>query len=342
MPAISLLVAVYNTSQYVEQCLQSIADQSFSDIEVILINDGSTDHSGDILEAFAARDERFRVIHQINQGLGAVRNRGIEEATGTYLAFVDSDDVLAPQYCEALYQEAENTGADLVVSEYWIQFEQSKRIIPTTLLAQQEADKTKLIESLLHGEITGFSWNKLYRRAFIEKHHIRFPLRGELENIEDQYVTLRCFSLSRVIAFVHEPLYYYRVHLSSIVQRYQKQYFQHGLAFYDAQRLFLKEHDELTPYEKALYFFIVNHTLHCMLNEWKSQNSLSFQKKLGHMREMVTHEAFQKAVKQVEPSKLTVRKRMILFLARLQWVYPLSAAASSYQKWIEYQTRKSG
>lgn len=140
------------------------------------------------LKRFFARDERFRVIHQTNQGLGAVRNRGIEEATGTYLAFVDSDDVLAPQYCEALYQKAENTGADLVVSEYWIQFEQSKRIIPTTLLAQQEADKTSLIESLLHGEITGFSWNKLYRRAFIEKHHIRFPLRGELENIEDQYV----------------------------------------------------------------------------------------------------------------------------------------------------------
>ncbi|MBG9912019.1 glycosyl transferase [Bacillus xiamenensis] len=342
MPAISLLVAVYNTSQYVEQCLQSIADQSFSDIEVILINDGSTDHSGELLEAFAARDERFRVIHQANQGLGAVRNRGIAEAKGTYLAFIDSDDMLAPHYCEALYEKAEMTGADLVVSEYWIQFEQSNRTIPTTLLAHQKADRASLIESLLHGDITGFSWNKLYRRAFIEEHQIRFPLRGELENIEDQYVTLRCFSLSRVMAFVHEPLYYYRVHRSSIVQRYQKQYFHHGLAFYDTQRLFLKEHDELTPYEKAFHVFMVNHTLHCMLNEWKSQNSLSFQEKLDHMREMVTHEAFQHAVKHVEASKLTVRKRMILFLAKLQWIYPLSAAASSYQKWIEYQTRKSG
>ncbi|AOZ89237.1 glycosyl transferase [Bacillus xiamenensis] len=342
MPAISLLVAVYNTSQYVEQCLQSIADQSFSNIEVILINDGSTDHSGELLEAFAARDERFRVIHQANQGLGAVRNRGIEEAKGTYLAFIDSDDMLAPHYCEALYEKAEMTGADLVVSEYWIQFEQSNRTIPTTLLAHQKAERASLIESLLHGDITGFSWNKLYRRAFIEEHQIRFPLRGELENIEDQYVTLRCFSLSRVMAFVHEPLYYYRVHRSSIVQRYQKQYFHHGLAFYDTQRLFLKEHDELTPYEKAFHVFMVNHTLHCMLNEWKSQNSLSFQEKLDHMREMVTHEAFQHAVKHVEASKLTVRKRMILFLAKLQWIYPLSAAASSYQKWIEYQTRKSG
>ncbi|MGX9291663.1 glycosyltransferase family 2 protein [Bacillus sp. A015] len=340
MPTISLLVAVYNTSQYVEQCLQSIADQSFSDIEVILVNDGSTDHSGALLEAFAERDERFRVIHQTNQGLGAVRNRGIEEARGTYFAFVDSDDILAPHYCEALYEKAEMTGADLVVSEYWIQFEQSKRTIPTTLLAHRSADKTSLIEAILHGDITGFSWNKLYRRSFIEEHHIRFPLRGELENIEDQYVTLRCFSLSRVIAFVHEPLYYYRVHLSSIVQRYQKQYFQHGLTFYHAQRLFLKEYDELPPYEKALDFFMVNHTLHCMLNEWKSQNSLSFQEKLDHIREMVTHEAFQHAVKRVERSKLTVRKRMILYLARCQWVYPLSAAASSYQKWIEYQTRK--
>ncbi|MEI4789367.1 glycosyltransferase [Bacillus sp. FJAT-53060] len=340
MPAISLLVAVYNTSQYVEQCLQSIADQSFSDIEVILINDGSTDHCGELLEAFAARDQRFRVIHQANQGLGAVRNRGIEEAQGTYLAFVDSDDILAPHYCEALYEKAKMTGADLVVSEYWIQFEQSRRTIPTNLLSHRSAHKPSLIEALLYGEITGFSWNKLYRRAFIEEHHIRFPLRCELENIEDQYVTLRCFYLSKNIAFVHEPLYYYRVHMSSIVQRYQKQFFHHGLMFYHAQRLFFKEHEVMATYEKALDLFIVNHTLHCMLNEWKSQNSLSFQEKLDHMREMVTHEAFQHAVKQVEPSKFTVRKRMILFLARSQWVYPLSAAASSYQKWIEYQTRK--
>ncbi|MFS0655143.1 glycosyltransferase family 2 protein [Bacillus sp. 179-C3.3 HS] len=340
MPAISLLVAVYNTSQYIEQCLQSIAEQSFSDIEVILVNDGSTDHSGELLETFAARDERFRVIHQVNQGLGAVRNRGIEEATGTYIAFVDSDDMLAPNYCEALYQKAEMTGADLVISEYWIQFEQARRTLATDLLLHQSAHHTSLIEALLHGELTGFSWNKLYRRAFMEEHGIRFPLRGELENIEDQYVTMRCFYLSDVIAFVHEPLYYYRVHLTSIVQRYQKDYFQHGLTFYRAQRLFLKSYDDLAPYEKTLNFFIVNHTLHCMLNEWKSQNALSFRQKLEHIRTMVTHEAFQQAIKHVELSKLTMQKRMILFLARYQMIYPLSAAASSYQKWIEYQTRK--
>ncbi|MDM5299515.1 glycosyltransferase [Bacillus pumilus] len=340
MPAISLLVAVYNTSQYVEQCLQSIAEQSFSDIEVILVNDGSTDHSGELLEAFAERDERFRVIHQDNQGLGAVRNRGIEEAKGTYIAFVDSDDILAPHYCEALYQKAETTGADLVVSEYWIQFEQSRRTLPTTLLSHQSENQASLIEALLDGKLTGFSWNKLYRRAFIEEYGIRFPLRGELENIEDQYVTLRCFYLSKVIAFVHEPLYYYRVHLSSIVQRYQKHYFQHGLTFYRAQYQFLEAYGEVAKYKEALDFFIVNHTLHCMLNEWKSQNALSFQQKLQHVRDMVTDEAFQHAVKHVERSKLTMRKRMILFLARYQWVYPLSAATSSYQKWIEYQTRK--
>ncbi|MFJ5964518.1 glycosyltransferase family 2 protein [Bacillus sp. NPDC093026] len=340
MPAISLLVAVYNTSQYVEKCLQSIAEQSFSDIEVILVNDGSTDHSGEMIEAFAERDARFRVIHQSNQGLGAVRNRGIEEAKGTYIAFIDSDDTLAPHYCEAFYQKAEMTGADLVVSEYYIQFEQSRRTLSTDLLQYQTEKKTNLMDALLHGKITGFSWNKLYRRDFMQKHNIRFPLRDELEHIEDQYVTLRCFYLSNVIAFVHAPLYYYRVHLSSIVQRYQKQYFQHGRTFYDVQRLFLKTYEDLAPYEKALDFFIVNHTLHCMLNEWKSQNSLSFQQRLDHIREMVTNESFQHAVKQVETSKLTMRKRMILFFAKYQWVYPLSAAMSIYQKWIEYQTRK--
>ncbi|BBP92411.1 hypothetical protein BsIDN1_60290 [Bacillus safensis] len=168
------------------------------------------DRSGEWLEAFAERDERFRVIHQSNQGLGAVRNRGIEEAKGTYLAFVDSDDILAPHYCEAMYEKSRNDRGRSCCERVLIQFEQSKRTIATTLLDKRSAEKTDVIKALLHGDLTGFSWNKLYRRAFMENHHIRFPLRGELENIEDQYVTLRCFSLARSIAFVHEPLYYYR------------------------------------------------------------------------------------------------------------------------------------
>ncbi|MGE6630125.1 glycosyltransferase family 2 protein [Bacillus sp. NPDC077027] len=341
MPAISLLVAVYNTSQYVEKCLRSIAEQTFSEIEVILVNDGSTDHSADILEQFTKRDKRFRVIHQPNQGLGAVRNKGIEEAKGEYVAFIDSDDTLDPDYCMKLYERAMATDADVVVSDYFIQFEQSNRTLSTSMFGNQKVgNKERLIKDLLHGNITGFSWNKLYRRSFLEKYHIRFPLRDELENIEDQYVTLRCFYLANVIAFVHQPLYYYRVHVSSIVQRYQKHYFQHGLVLYQAQQDFLKKHHALKHFESALHFFLVNHGINCMLNEWKSHNKRPVQQKIAHIREISTNKAFTHAMKQIERTWLTERKRTVFFLAKYQLFYLLYVATAGYQKIIEYKTKK--
>lgn len=116
MPAVSVIVAVYNSEKYVRACIRSIQRQTLKDIEIIVIDDGSTDRSGGILEKIALSDPRIRLVRQENQGVAAVRNRGVSMATGEYLTFVDGDDLLERHYLENLYKKAQQTDADLVIT----------------------------------------------------------------------------------------------------------------------------------------------------------------------------------------------------------------------------------
>jgi len=112
---VSAIVPVYNVEMYLEECLDSIVKQTFNDIEIILVNDGSTDRSPEIMKLYASKDSRITVLNQPNSGVSAARNTGIEHASGEYILFVDSDDMIVPDAIEKLYRKADETGAELVI-----------------------------------------------------------------------------------------------------------------------------------------------------------------------------------------------------------------------------------
>ena len=114
MPQISVIIPVYNSEKYLPQCLESIVGQSYGDIEIICVNDGSKDKSTEILNSYAAKDERIKIINQKNKGQSAARNAGLDVATGKYIAFVDSDDVIDFRFFEILYTAAERSGSEVV------------------------------------------------------------------------------------------------------------------------------------------------------------------------------------------------------------------------------------
>ena len=114
-PKISIIVPVYNVEAYLEECLASLTGQTFSDIEIICIDDGSTDGSPALLDALASRDARIRAVHQENTGVARARNHALDLVRGEYVMFVDSDDAIAARSCEVLYARAQETGADIVV-----------------------------------------------------------------------------------------------------------------------------------------------------------------------------------------------------------------------------------
>ena len=113
-PAISVIVPFYNIEQYVSYCLDSILAQTFRDFELICINDGSKDGTRELLDAYAEKDSRIKVIHQENQGQSVARNNALKRAVGKYIAFIDGDDAVIPEYLEVLYKEAERAKPDLV------------------------------------------------------------------------------------------------------------------------------------------------------------------------------------------------------------------------------------
>lgn len=115
MPEVSVIIPVYNNERYIEECVRSVQNQTFADLEMIVINDGSTDGSGEILERILREDKRIRLFHQENKGAGAARNKGLDMAEGRYLIFVDGDDWIAPDYIEKLYTAAEERGSEMVI-----------------------------------------------------------------------------------------------------------------------------------------------------------------------------------------------------------------------------------
>jgi CDP-glycerol glycerophosphotransferase len=216
---ISVVVPIYDVEDYLEDCLRSIAGQTHDDLEVVMVDDGSTDASAAIAERFARHDPRFTLIRQPNAGLGAARNTGLDAASGEYLAFADSDDVLPPDAYERLLSTLERTGSDFATGN--VQRLSSEGCTQAAFLAATFArprprTHVRHFAPLLADRT---AWNKLWRRSFWDRHGLRFP-EGRLH--EDIPVIVPAHFLARSVDVVSAPVYHYRVRENgapSITQR---------------------------------------------------------------------------------------------------------------------------
>ena len=211
---ISVIVPIYNVAEYLPECIESVQKQTFDDFEIILVDDGSTDGSGKICDDYAANDARIQIIHQNNAGLSAERNAGLEIATGDYIAFVDSDDIVADEYLSCMYEEITAQSADMVIAQHK-SFKQSVGgSKPNTqnknslLVSGREAC---FIRYAGYDKVYPAVWGKLYRREIFND--LRFPL-GRIH--EDQYVISVALQKCRKILISDAELYYYRTRENSI------------------------------------------------------------------------------------------------------------------------------
>src|ERR1700712_1426421 len=175
MPRISVVVPVYNVELYLETCLESIAGQTFRDLEVVMVDDGSTDGSAAIAQRFVDRDERFRLVTQPNGGLSKARNTGTDAATGEFLAFVDSDDYLAPNAYELLMGALEQTGSDFATGAVQRVTKTGTRqvfFLADAFAKTQMATHVSRSPELMADRV---AWNKLFRRSFWDAQGRRFP-----------------------------------------------------------------------------------------------------------------------------------------------------------------------
>ena len=238
---ISVIVPVYRVEKYLPACIDSILNQTFTDFELILVDDGSPDRCPEICDETAKRDARVRVIHQANQGLSAARNAGIEAAHGAWLSFVDSDDFLAPDFLETLHDAAVRAGADCALCGVQLTDEAGEKIGQPLSMADGVRTGRSILETLCRApEITYLvAWNKLYRRDVFQT--LRYPV--GMQN-EDTYLAAELFDTVQTVICVSKPMYFYRQRADSIMhtavttRNLDRMWaFEHCFAYFEARGL---------------------------------------------------------------------------------------------------------
>lgn len=219
MPRVSVVVPIYNVEPFLEECLRSVEAQSFSDFEVVMVDDGSTDGSARIAREFEERDQRFHLVQQPNGGLGCARNTGIDRSVGDTMLFLDSDDVLPPDALRLLLTALDASGSDFATGNVWRI--RPSGLVPSTWLAPVFAESRQATHVTKFRPLIAdrLACNKLWRRSFWDEHGLRFP-EGVLH--EDIYVTVPAHFLARSVDVVSEPVYYWRARVGdvrSITQR---------------------------------------------------------------------------------------------------------------------------
>lgn len=216
-PLVSIIVPVYNAQVYLGPCLESLRSQTWPNLEIILVNDGSTDGSGRLCAAAARVDDRIRFLDRTNGGVSSARNAALDVAKGVYLQFSDSDDRLTPDATETLVRAAQTTGADLVLSHFFrVDGEkqaQRGHIKGERLLTRQEfaQEMVKAPANYYYGAL----WNKLYRRSIVERQGLRFE--EGVSWSEDFLFNLEYLRHVRLVAAVPRPLYYYHKRPGSLI-----------------------------------------------------------------------------------------------------------------------------
>ncbi len=240
-PTVSVIIPVYQVEKYLDKCIASVVGQTYPKLQIILIDDGSTDQSPAICDEWKERDSRITVIHQPNGGLSRARNAGLKVATGEFIGFVDSDDWIEPNMYETLLSALQETDADISVGGIKSFTEDSQDVIFTqpkhserTVYSAEEALRRLLLyvkESICSGV-----WNKLYRRSVIS--NIKFPA-GRLH--EDIPWTAEAIGNSKAVVCVNQIFYHYLIRPDSLS--------------HDTQQKVRLVYDELEMYEQRLGYF---------------------------------------------------------------------------------------
>lgn len=297
MPLVSVIVPVYNVEKYIGCCVQSILAQTFSDFELILVDDGSPDQSGDICDAYAAKDPRVVVIHKENGGVSSARNLGLDRASGEYITFVDSDDWLEPAFLQEAANMCEKLSLDIYMGGFLRVEASGKRhtmcIRQTIDASRRQLHETEYAELLRHGYISSVCGN-LIRRSFIGKRRFRHDMRFG----EDLTFVFELLRNSPRCYAVESSYYYYRDADNSLTKQFDRRKLVNVVETYQMLLCFAEEND----YKAELLRYIQQRWIADLLFLQKGilQNNLSFAEKKQRLSTLMTDRRLRDIVRKSE------------------------------------------
>ena len=289
---ISVIVPVYNVERYIRQCVESILEQTYADLEIILVDDGSTDGSGSICDEYKLKDDRVVVIHKCNGGLSDARNAGLDIARGEYIGFVDSDDYIEPDMYEVLYKNCERYAADLATARFVkfnTQGEDRKNFTENIEVFSREEMLRLFIVGDRRYEITMSVWDRLYKRELISD--LRFPV-GKC--YEDIVFSTKVIEKSKINVYIDRALYHYRLREDSISGEDFNDYNRAPLRIItdlipelERRILFLDEKGEKELADECRYQYIDNMFKYLTLFKWDSNTDEILKNKISNYCEQV-------------------------------------------------------
>ena len=213
MRKVSIIIAAYNIENYIERCINSCSKQTFNDIEIIVVNDGSTDKTLEILNNLSKKDNRIKIINQKNKGLVEARKSGLREAEGEYILFLDGDDYIKQNNIEILYKNAIEEEYDVVCYKYFEEYDDGK-IIFSWDKGFVSNKGNKLLDLLFEGKVSHSIWSKFIRRDFIKENNIELPTNFSFG--EDLAFSYTLAMHNPKFKIIDEALYYYKIRKGSL------------------------------------------------------------------------------------------------------------------------------
>ena len=207
MTKVSVGLAVFNGERYLQQCLDSLTSQTLEDLEIIVVDDGSTDNSATICDLYEAKDSRIKVIRKPHGGLASARQMALEVSMGDYFCVCDADDWMEPEMYERLCDKAVETGADVVMCDYWREYGDGYSKL-SVYNREVPSDNRQIISDVLNDRFPSFIWSKLFRRDVFERYALSWDPGISMQ--EDYLMTLKILQHPVRLAYLPDPLYHYR------------------------------------------------------------------------------------------------------------------------------------
>lgn len=297
---LSVIIPIYNCEKLICDTVQSILEQTFSDFELLLLNDGSTDQTPAVLEKLARTDARIRVINLENGGPAKARNCGIEKASGEYLCFIDSDDLILPEMFEKMLSLAENNHLDMVACGYTMENLSTKtphvkQFSYQSFVAISPDEFHRHLTPLIQAHLMYVVWNKLYCRELIMNHHIRFP---DYLSGEDRLFNTACFPLVQSFGFIGQPFYRYFLRgQKTLANRYVPHRYEAALACHTAlidayQKMGLRSKEN----DSVLDFMFVKGILSCFTQLNAKDCPMDRKEKLDYISQILREPLVHKAI----------------------------------------------
>lgn len=337
-PQISIIIPVFNAGKYINECVASVLKQDFTDYEVILVNDGSTDNSGFICKGLAERDERIHYIEQENSGVCGARNTGLDVAVGELIFFMDSDDWLEPDSLDVLYSEYKRTKSDMIIADMRFVGDLKTRDLRVfdkdfTTTDEDWIDKYEMA-CIGYGynpnpgtkhNITGLGsmGNKLYKRNIIENNRLRFDP-YTLGIYEDNLFVLHYLVNCKCITYVSKIVYNYREVGDSNSRGFKSRTLEINNRIFEKIQEFVNTYklEKRIEYNKAFYIYVIRR-LEVSLSVYffARGNSDSYYKRLKELQYVLKSEPFNTAINEVDIEKLKASHRFTCLTAKTKMAF---------------------